>query len=522
MTKVIGRFRGSGAAATVDALAEEILDDLACRFPVCLYSDEFHFFPQARARRHDWSVWDDFSDIGTDAVIAALPGWLDALDRAAPTADPVAAVDAAMLVRVLTTLRGQLGDVAFQRDQPTFHLTVAAMGLAEALEAGGAAWAGRLRGLPVFISRAVKTLRTVPRVFRDMGIAMAGMLADWLKTLDGADAPTAGGIRALGDMIDHLRGVSTREACLIDADLYGEVASAHVGCRLPIGDIRRILDNEIAETRARAEEAAGHLAPGEKWQRVAAALPVPDTAGGRTGARYRHVIDDLGRHCAAQEMMPAGMLGACPVRVAPVPAHLAPVRSSAAYSMPPGHPAAGGTFYTMAADGGLPPDWRLLAAHETYPGHHLLDASRWNHPRPVRRHLEFPLFYEGWASFSEELLFDTGFFTGRWEDRLLMAKRRFWRAMRGRAELDLFTGTRRISAAARFLADAGLDGARALAMARRYALKPGYQLCYTMGRTVFRTLYEQYRRRGGTPGAFAATVLAQGEVDFDHLARQLG
>ena len=42
-------------------LAQEYFDDLARRFPVMCASDEFHFFPQAKARKFDWSRWDDFS-----------------------------------------------------------------------------------------------------------------------------------------------------------------------------------------------------------------------------------------------------------------------------------------------------------------------------------------------------------------------------------------------------------------------------------------------------------------------------
>ena len=41
--------------------AGDIFDSLAAQFPICMASDEFHFFPQAKARKSDWSRWDDFS-----------------------------------------------------------------------------------------------------------------------------------------------------------------------------------------------------------------------------------------------------------------------------------------------------------------------------------------------------------------------------------------------------------------------------------------------------------------------------
>jgi uncharacterized protein (DUF885 family) len=168
----------------------------------------------------------------------------------------------------------------------------------------------------------------------------------------------------------------------------------------------------------------------------------------------------------------------------------------------------------------VPTDYRLLTAHETFPGHHLLDSRRWEQTRPVRRHVEFPLFYEGWASLSEELLFDTGYFHSP-TDRLLMAKRRFWRAMRGRIDLEIHTRRRSMDQAVALLVENGLSARQAAAMVNRYALKPGYQLAYTMGRRQFRRLYERYGKAPGSPAAFARKILTQGEIGFHHLEAAL-
>jgi uncharacterized protein (DUF885 family) len=190
--------------------------------------------------------------------------------------------------------------------------------------------------------------------------------------------------------------------------------------------------------------------------------------------------------------------------------------------MPANYPPHGGTFFIMetAAGNTAPSDYRLLTAHETFPGHHLLDSRRWGQLRPVRRHVEYPLFYEGWASFGEELMFDTGFFSGP-ADSLLMAKRRFWRAMRGRIDLDIHTRRRTLEEAAALMVANGLPARQAAAMVRRYALKPGYQLAYTMGRRQFKRLYDRFRTHTGTPAAFAITTLSLGEIGFGHLAGAL-
>ena len=270
------------------------------------------------------------------------------------------------------------------------------------------------------------------------------------------------------------------------------------------------------------DQSAASMAPGHPWQAVVDTLPRPPMPPGGAQQVYRDTISELARHCSSQGLIAADEVGHCPVTVQGIPDYMRPVRSNAAYSMPPIHPPKGGTFFILETGEGasIPADYRLLTAHETYPGHHLLDTGRWRHARPIRRHIEFPIFYEGWASFAEELMFETGFFSGP-VDRMLMAKRRFWRAVRGQIDFDIHMRRRTTDEAVAFLAEQGMERGRATAMVRRYSLKPGYQLAYTMGRRRFRRLYDDSCRKGADPVDFARRVLAQGEIGFDHLAQIL-
>jgi len=190
--------------------------------------------------------------------------------------------------------------------------------------------------------------------------------------------------------------------------------------------------------------------------------------------------------------------------------------------MPPRHPPMGGTFFILESgkNDPIPIDYQLLTAHETFPGHHLLDTCRWQQTRAIRRHIEFPLFYEGWASFAEELMFETGFFSGQ-TNRILMAKRRFWRAVRGQIDVDIHTRVRTLDEAASMLTSTGMPQDRARAMVRRYCLKPGYQLSYTIGRRRFLKIYTSWCRENKNPAEFARKVLEEGEIGFHHLEKIL-
>jgi uncharacterized protein (DUF885 family) len=156
----------------------------------------------------------------------------------------------------------------------------------------------------------------------------------------------------------------------------------------------------------------------------------------------------------------------------------------------------------------------MLSAHETYPGHHLLDSSRGRLVRSIRRYIEQPLFYEGWACFAEEMMKITKYFSSP-ADCLLLAKRRLWRAIRGKIDIGLQTGTMDIETAAGYLQKAGISKEQAISSARKYPLNPGYQVCYTLGLRQFLSLYEKYGQ--DNLQKFVRTILDQGEIRFTDL-----
>lgn len=513
----------NGTVAGLDALADEIYADLAARFPVCLASDEFHFFPHFRANRRDWTRWDDFSDTGIQGCLSNISRWQGRIEQLTPHKPPsCVAEELDMLSRALATLEEQLRHVRPHKTQPTFYLTIISIGLAEALEESRSAFERRARTLPGFLDEALVNCSRIPVLYKDMALEMLPGLRAWTAGLSLPGDRRHKVDAAFGRFGDHLRGAATAPEFRLDNDLYERIVDRHMGCRMGLRELAWHLDREIEATERQLTAAAERIVPGTPWQSVFKTLPPPDAADKDAAALYRNGIHRLRRHGLEAGFLAPGDMAGCDVDVQIIPDHLRPVRADAAYSMPPGHPPRGGVFYIRPQDRhALPPDMLLLAAHETYPGHHMLDTLRWLHHRPLRRCLEFPIFYEGWASFGEEILFDTGFFSGP-ADRLLSAKRRFWRAHRGRADLNIHSGKWRLGEAARALNATGLaDRDKASAMVRRYALKPGYQLSYTIGRRKFRRLYRDWSGRGRTLSRFVREAVSHGEIGFEHLAERL-
>ena len=507
----------------ITTISDHIINQLAQQFPVCMASDEFHFFPQARINQPDWSVWDDFSAESIADLESRHSRWQHILTQfCRSNSDLMAKVDAELLQRVLQTLIEQLTLITPQQKQPTFYLTIIGIGLAEAIDNGPNAWISRLKGLPGFINQARHTLKGVPQLFARLALNMLPDQISWLKSLAPPNELLHPILAAFDNFESLLREMPFNEAVLTEADLYEKVASEHMRCDMKPVAIAEAIEIELNETQEILIKEAERREPGQAWQTTIDNLPRPQIPPGGIAEVYRQTIDQLAQHNVAKGFLSTEESMAWPVHVDMIPDYMRPVRSNAAFSALPGHPPQGGVFYLQnIKDAKAPPaDYRLLTAHETYPGHHLLDSHRWNQKRVTRRHIEFPIFYEGWASFSEELLFDTGFF-GNQIDRMLLAKRRFWRALRGRVDLEIHTRQRKPEEAAALLIEFGLPSKQAKDMVNRYILKPGYQLAYTIGRRRFRHLYDQYRGMAKEPHTFAQKVLAQGEIGFDTLAHVL-
>lgn len=510
----------------LEAIAEDLFGCLGKAFPVCCSSDEFHFFPQIVPPQGEWSGWDNF----TPESIAEATTSLASAERdlhliSQETADFNTLVDAETLRRMARTLGEQLVDVRFYATQPTFHLTIMCIALAASLgEADRLAWCIRAKTLPSFLGQAQEALIDMPGLFRDLGLEMIRDIEAWLRSLKRERNELAPVFLALDQFGDFLRNARTRDDFLLPPGIVERIVREHLGCGVGLDDLRDALREEIDEMGRIMDEAGEALFPGTGRREAIRKLPVPEVPAAGLPALYRKEAEDLLGHCLARGIVPEDLARISPLRVSPLPPYLRAIRAASAYSFTPENPSQKGTFYIVPPEGPWNDnredlaEYRMLTAHETYPGHHLLDAWRWHLVSPLRRPVENPLFYEGWACFAEELMRETGYFSGP-ADVFLLAKRRCRRAVRGLADLDLQTGKLDRRAAARFLVEAGFPAEAAASLVPKYALRPGSQVCYTIGLRRFINLYRRY----GTADAkgFAEGVLSGGEIGFDLLEKTL-
>lgn len=514
----------------IQAIIQEFLTLSSEYFPITSASDEFYYFPQVVSPERNWSKWDRFSKEAIGEFTQSLSSLESDLDdyKQHCRIQPIPLeldIDMALLQSTLITLREQLCEVRTWEQQPTFHLSIACIGLAEALSADDP-WAAeaRAKSLPIFIQNAIQTLNNIPALFRELGLNMLTGTKTYLRSLLGRLPILAEALIKLDELEYFLRNTETRSDFRLNRGLLESVLYSHLDIRLDPISIQAALDSEIHDMQLQLENISNGIVPDEHWENVMAAIPLPVIPDKGLLFLYQDQITQLAKHCLSSGFLTPDDLKTCPVTVQPVPSFLSATRTASSYSVQPEHPPKGGTFYIINADNPQEAskpyqrEFRILSAHETYPGHHYLDSVRLSLNNPIRRHIEKPLFYEGWACFAETLMQKTGYFDNP-HDKLLLARRRLWRAIRGKVDLGLQTGDMNFGSAAEYLMKTGISKTDAKTVVYKYALNPGYQLCYTLGLKQFLSLYRSF----GTShiNRFVTCAVSQGEISFQDLERVL-
>ncbi len=472
---------------------------LARDFPTLCLQDEFFFFPRVSEARHTFyraaqveeqviqGAWDEVA--GLLASLNLIP-WQGL--------DPEAAADLIILRQSMRGFLQEMGAAGVWSRDPLFYLKSASLSLFPVLSRSPligwreeeclAELLVNLARLLGWGRRQVKKLTPPLKVLAQEAFADTArfftvevsrffrryfpnslwwppLLADLLKKL-----------AAFRDQV--MRRPVTPEFRL-GADAFRSRLQEMWGVQEDLPTIAGILAQEQEEATRSLETLAGSISPSSSWHEILAAYRPPPEVPAEPLKLYRREVRRLKRFWQRSPVLPplAGTL-----RVAPTPLYLRALRATASYTAPwlyqQGLP---GFFYISPAAQEPAHRWRqhrFLCAHETYPGHHYLDLRRLSLPSLVRRQYESPLYYEGWACYAETLLTEQKYIVAP-QELLIGWQRRLWRALRGQVDLKLHTGRLDLEGAVTILGQAGYPFPARQVL--RWAVNPGYQLCYPLG-----------------------------------------
>lgn len=534
-------------SSTLNDLTEDYFQYVAQHFPVMCASDEFHFLPRAQAASRYYDRLDSLSERAISECICALKAFQRKCDLLASHETALERlIDLDLLKANMAGILIELEMKQSWRYNPLLYLKIAFIGLEHALTKPAAAQKereertlARLDNIARLLEQGSKNLTRVPRSYYEGALLMVHDCRAYLEALH-QNWPQKGSRRipkalqqatvCLDAFGQHLKNVSPAPQTPIDTvSVLEATLKQHFLCALSLSEIFHIAVEEWHDSLAQLAKLKAAISPAKSWQQIYHRYCPREVSDLDTLSLYGNEIKRLERffnHCGF------ALFASCvPLKLCETPTFLKSVRGSASFSAAFSQDIEESSLFYLTTSrtcdahrGGpdllrnrLHREYRFLCAHETFPGHHVLDSVRRNLANPVRRQIESPLFYEGWASYAESLLRQYGYVDDLM-DALVEWKRRLWRAARCQIDVGLNTGQLTEGDAIALLKTAGFVRREAQAQIGRFRLNPGYQLCYTLGRHEITRLKKRF---GSTMGrdAFHKFLLLGGELPF-HLVEK--
>ena len=378
------------------------------------------------------------------------------------------------------------------------------------------------RAVPQAVEQARTNLRTpLPRTYIDIGHTRYGGLATYLRDdvpgvfaeveddalqqeFADANAAAASAFAALDEWLLAQRPEQT-EYFALGADLFREMLWATERVDVPLEDLEAIGRLDLERNRQALEEACASFAPGKSIAECFKLMAANKPEGGAVEAARRQ-LDDTEAFVREQNL--AGIPGTEKAQVEEAPPHQ---RGNFAYIDIAGPFEEGlpSVYYIAPPD----PNWPLeeqrayvpgvadllfTSVHEVWPGHflQLLHSNRVD--SLTGRVFVGYAFAEGWAHYTEELMWEAGYGEGSPETHIGQLSNALLRNARFVSAIGLHAGGMTVEESEALFRDAAFqDPGTARQQAARGTYDPAY-LNYTMGKLMIRKLREDWTAsRGG-------------------------
>ncbi|MGB5750542.1 MAG: DUF885 family protein [Desulfobacterales bacterium] len=532
-------------------LAKEYFDDLARRFPVMCASDEFHFLPRAQAAVNYYDKLDNLDSVAIDESIQQIKSFQKDFSRLDKSENVLETrIDLQILKANIAGFIIEFDKKRTWQFNPLLYLKIAFIGLDHALNKPvdeDREWVNRvlarLSDAHRLLEQAQKNITAVPKTYHQASRSMAADCRRYLK-------------RVAKELTEHISGKPATmlpvylEKTATALDVFDHFLSSltpqpdqdfaintlpltlkdHFLSARGVNEIYQMAVDDWNTNLELLEKLKSKIDPSALWQDLYHGYFPSDIDKADTMSLYQEEIDRL-KSFFSRQGLNAEELNT-PVEIAETPDYLRSVRGAASFAAAFTADVKEKSYFyitthlagqnTATSDNLLKKrfhrEFKLLTAHETIPGHHYLDTVRRKLANPVRRQIESPLFYEGWASYAEYMLIDSGYISGPM-DLLVDYKRRLWRSARCQVDVGLTTGKIRLDDAIHLLIVCGFSPEEARRQVDRFRLNPGYQLCYSLGCHEFKRLKAAYGSQMDST-QFHNLLLEGGELPFHLIERR--
>jgi uncharacterized protein (DUF885 family) len=343
--------------------------------------------------------------------------------------------------------------------------------------------------------------------------------AELQAELKQANTAAATAMRGLAAWLESERPRATDDFA-IGAAKFSRMLETTEGVGVPLEKLAEVGRADLERNAATLREACGRLLAGGTVAACIDRVRSHKPADGPVAAARRQ-LPELEAFVKEKDLV--SIPGPEQTRVAQAPPYNA---QNFAYIQTPGPFEQGvpATYYIAAPD----PKWSakeraqyvqpesgllFISAHEVWPGHflHFLHANRSR--SKIGQVFQSYAFIEGWAHYTEEMMWDAGLHEGDAEAHIGQLMQALWRDVRYVSAIGLHTGGMSLAESERLFREvAYLDPGNARQQAMRGTYDPAY-LNYTLGKLMIRKLRDDWvARRGGRAAwkEFHDTLLSYG------------
>jgi len=533
---------------SLEKLAESYFNYLAKSFPVMCASDEFHFIPRVAAASRYYDSIEDMDASSIEAHVSALKEFQRKFQQlASEERDLERLIDLELLNSSIAGILIEFDENRSWAHNPLLYLKIAFIGLDHALtkpaenqkELMERALA-RLCAIPRLLRQALQNLDLVPAGYQQASLAMLNDCESYMheteRRLSNEDvAQLSAAFERTRSALEVFRAYLLFHPTIPDREFAAPnlemTLRGRFGSVRSIADIFQIAVEEWFESLRQLEEIQRSIMSSKTWLELYHEFSPEEADITDTITLYMREMKRLKGFFKSIEF--GGIIGRGNPIVCQTPVYLQSVRGSASFSAAFTNDKREKDFFFITAQSQhirgdesaellrkrFHREYKFLTAHETFPGHYLLDSTRRDLGNPVRSQIESPLFYEGWAYYVESLLTEYGYADSHM-DRLVDLKRRLWRSARCQIDVGLNTGRLLREDAQKLLRTAGFSDDEALRQMDRFRLSPGYQLCYSLGRFEISELKKTYGRQIGHD-KFHGFLLQGGQLPFHLIEKRL-
>jgi len=535
----------------ITRLADRYFEFVAKRFPVMCASDEFHFLPMAEEAAKYYDRIDNLEAGSIKNTVNELKQFrneFSVLDKSKDIPFEKR-IDVNLLIANISGALIEIEKKKSFKNNPLLYLKIAFIGLDHALNRPAESLkeiidrtSSRLHAIPGLLGQGMANLSLIPESFFEHAVLMTADCKEYLKNTVASfinrtdqNALFEQDIKNAVDSVDAFRNFLLSNTPFPDSHFSSDTLDAcireHFMSARSLDDIFQIAVEDWNDNLKNLEDTGRKINPDIPWQDLYQNTFPNDMEDVSIISRYNKEAENLGSFFETNGLINkseyTGLI------ITETPLYLRSVRGSASFGASLTADENEKDFFYITTnrfdqnnskaakrlEGRLHREYKFLTAHETIPGHFLLDSIRRKLENSVRRQIESPLFYEGWATYAETMLADYGYVTHP-SDLLVDFRRRLWRAARCQIDAGISTGKLDREDAVRLLTTTGFSREEANSQINGFRLNPGYQLCYCLGSYEIRELKKRHVHRLGVQ-KFHDALLKGGELPFHLIEKRM-